>query len=69
MMGDDKQLYSDVGYIKGKVDGLEKHFGFIVKYFEKNGLVEQVRENKTSILWLRLFVLAIMAFIFKLSLK
>lgn len=61
-MGDDKQLYSDVGYIKGKIE-------FIVKYFEKNGLVEQVRENKTSIRWLRLFVLAIMVFIFKLSLK
>ncbi len=61
-MSDDKQLYSDVGYIKGKIE-------FIVKYFEKNGLVEQVRENKTSIFWLRVFVFAILIFIFNLSLK
>ena len=61
-MSDDKQLYSDVGYIKGKIE-------FIVKYFEKNGLVEQVRENKTSIFWLRVFMLTMLAFIFKLSLE
>lgn len=61
-MSDDKQLYSDVGYIKGKID-------FIVKYFEKNGLVEQVRENKTSIFWLRFFVLAILVFILNITFK
>lgn len=61
-MGDDKQLYSDVGYIRGQIE-------FIVKYFQKNGLVEQVRENKTSIFWLRIFVFAILVFIFNLSLK
>ncbi len=60
-MSDDKQLYSDVGYIRGQID-------FIVKYFQKNGLVEQIRENKTSIFWLRIFVFAILIFIFKLSL-
>ncbi len=57
----DERLHEDIGYIKAKIE-------MISKYFEKNGLVEQVRENKTSIFWLRLFVFAILAFIFRLSL-
>ncbi len=60
-MGNEK-LYEDIGYIKAKVE-------MISQYFEKNGLIEDVKGNKTSILWLRLFVLAILLFIFNLSLK
>ncbi len=58
----DKQLYEDIGYMKRTLE-------FIVKYFEKNGLVEQVRENKTSIRWLRYFLLAILVFILKIALE
>jgi hypothetical protein len=60
-MGNEK-LYEDIGYIKAKIE-------MISKYFEKNGLIEDVRGNKISILWLRLFVLAILAFIINLSFK
>ena len=58
----DEKLHEEIGHLKGMME-------FIVKYFEKNGLVEQVRENKTSIFWLRLFVIAILMVIVTVALK